>query len=173
MGKCSNTGQACDDGSKPKRISEWGDHNFQAICYNDKKWHAMVVKVTSRFDFYEREMVTKAELIQPPKVPELYIVKGFEYVELSALLSSAYQGWEKGNHVQYWTPPGDATVVKKNDNYKLQELQYADGPGSAGLVQVQVCPNWEETMESIRQTIFKGKKPDITRLKKNAWPCGA
>lgn len=134
----------------------------------------MVVKVSSRFDFGERDMITRAELIQPPKVRNLNIDNGFEYVRIENLFVSAYKGWEKGNHVQYWTPPKDASVVHTKEN-GMMELQYNDMESSAGLVQIQVCPNWEESMKSIRQTIFTNKKKrfDVERFKKNAWPCGA
>lgn len=165
---CSNTGQGCADGAKPQPIEEWGNHDLVPICHGGKKWYAMVVKVTSEWSWEDRNLSIKPELIQPPKVAELQTDRGFEYVDVSGMLASAYQGWEQGNHAQYWTPPEDATVVKGEG---LRELQFAARKTSAGLVQMQVCPNWEQSTTAIRETLFKDGRPDIERLKKRTWPC--
>lgn len=132
----------------------------------------MVVKVTTEWDWENRNLSAKPELIQPPKVPELSTIQGFEYVNVDGMLLSAYQGWEMGNHVQYWNPPEDASVVLQKDT-GLMELQFADRESSAGLVKVQVCPNWEESIGAIRETIFKDGRVDFGRMKKDVWPCGA
>lgn len=87
---------------------------------------------------------------------------GFQGVTATDMLISALSAYEQSGGKQFWSPPKGSSVVKKDGSGYA--LQFTDGLHTPGLVQMQVCTDWEKMRQAMLNT---GNLTD-----KREWPCG-
>lgn len=77
-----------------------------------------------------------------PGTDVLVIENGFQGVKATDMLISALSAYEQSGGKQFWSLPRGSTVVKKDGSGYA--LQFTDGLHTPGLVQMQVCTDWEK-----------------------------
>lgn len=132
----------------------------------------MVVHVYRDFDdILALNTAWKWEFVAPPGADKIFF-GGYRGVLAEDLLASAHGGWKKGDGAQYWKMPENGELLT-GDGPSTYELHYSQGIREPGVVQLLICPNWEDAVKTIADSVdgfdnSEGSSPDLDKL----WPCG-
>lgn len=161
----SNTGAKCGE-KPPEDLRRYLHSDFDEICYKGEKWYIVVVHTSIGGARGEKQPQTKwlHMLKKLPGTDVLASEDGFHGVKATDMLISALTAYERSGK-QFWSPPNGTSVVKKDGSG--YGLQFNDGLHSPGLVQMQVCTDWEKVKE-----VFIKNYTQIEDIKKPEWPCG-
>lgn len=102
-----------------------------------------------------------------PGTEVLVSEEGFLGIKATDLLISALSAYERSGK-QFWSPSPDELVVKTDGSGF--GLQFTNGLHSPGLVQMQVCTDWERLAKLLDNYGKDGSAFD--EIDKKEWPCG-
>lgn len=91
---------------------------------------------------------------------------GFQGVTAKDMLISALGAYKRSG-TQFWSPNGLSVVNKDGSNYALQ---FTEGLHTPGLVQMQVCDDFQKMQEVLDKTVEHGYV--VTNVQKREFPCG-
>ncbi|KAL1976523.1 hypothetical protein VTN31DRAFT_2805 [Thermomyces dupontii] len=130
------------------------------ICYEGNQWYIVVVESWFSGSAFGPSWSHKLRTL--PGTDVLVKEGGFQGVTATDMLISALSAYEQSGGKQFWSPPKGSSVVKKDGSGYA--LQFTDGLHTPGLVQMQVCTDWEKMRQAMLNT------GDLTD--KREWPCG-
>lgn len=129
----------------------------------------MVVRLRRDSGYFDHSRIQswKPGVLSVPGINELTSEKGYMGVRAVDMLASAYGGYKKGGEKQFWAPDqSEFSKIITSDGSKYT-IHYTEGVRGPGLVQMQVCPDPEKTLESIYNSAFDPGLAD-----NREWPCG-
>lgn len=165
---CSNSNKPC--GEKPDDWDErTGGKDFKEICYEDEAWFLMAGHRFKKGTVHVMpHQGWELSLEGPPGSHLLFQEGGYEGLTAEDMLISAVGGWKEGDHQQYWKMPTDKPLITGDylgaeTNF---ELNYGQGVREPGYVQMLVCSNWVDAMDTFVKGHTNGNHGSPY------WPCG-
>lgn len=92
---------------------------------------------------------------------------GFRGVKGTDLLISALSAYEQSSQKQFWSPSEEASLIKEDGSGYA--FRFTDGLHTPGLVQMQVCTDWDKMQKVLRRYTNFNQMEEIDNPE---WPCG-